>query len=645
MSYGSEKREQVWTLIELLLSFHENGVHDGPLSNHDVGIKYLNWDSEASEHPPSLEVTASLMALSKLAGGSLGAEQIREFISGHLSDKFLGILEDKRTQKAGRGAEVWRFEVQLWSTQTAVNRQKFEALWNEKKNTQKPSTNIDKKASKIEGLSTLESSSRGQVHCINLFNALQPYEALVNELLDLTKMQVERLFSHSISERQTNRITTSVLCQLSGADEVITFTQDAQSHWQLIEATETAENSCHAKLLLDAILPSMSQSQIFSKDSHGRILEFDEKLYILIPLENGIHASRSEPSFACICDADNDRVVLGEPFGEITSTFLGLTSEELSHISLVETRILDALKRSFNFVSPDLYERRFYLFKERLNRMTVNFQPIVKLSPLVLEAWEALARDPDTMVNGDASTMVAPVDLFEVAELWGTEFTTELDLYFLHKATERYKTLRDENRLNRYHEILPLSVNVYPSSLMRTVYLEAVRNLTDSHIIPAEKLVLEISEKSELPEPPYWSDTPITWQDFRNRLKKFVRDSPGIRFAIDDFGVGHASVSRLVGLNLEYVKIDREVLNYPEDVRNKVITFVTETLIEAGHYSPHVIVEGVDKDYPISLQDLLKIGAQSIQGYIVDKPQEKIYRRLNSEQFDALKEQLSLAST
>lgn len=650
ISHGLEKRDQVWSLIEILIASYENESISAILLER-LNIQYINWNFSDSDMQPSIEVRASLNALSDLSKTVLGGtvhnalfpEQIREYINGHLSDKFLGILEDKRTQRAGRGAEIWHFEIKLWSTDLDTNRQRFQSLWQKKKDSYRRSTDSKSKVLRSHNLLDLKDSSAESVHCLNLFNALQPYEEIVDRLLLLTETQVSRLSSRKMSEQQAQTVVINVLRKLSKSDAVITYVKRSNDSWHITSTTECPEDAVHSEILLDAVLPLLTQSQIFSKDSHGRILKFDSRLYILIPLSGGVYATSDEPEIACICDTKGDSVVLGEPFGEIVSTLLGLTPNELSKKSFVEARILDALKRSFNFISPDLYERRFNLFKVRLNRMTVNFQPILKLKPLVLEGWEALARDPETMVDGDASTMTAPIDLFEVAELWGTEFTTELDLYFLREATEKYKALREEKKLNRYNEILPLSVNVYPSSLMRTSYLEAVKRLTDN-TIPAEKLVLEISEKSELPEPPYWNDTPLTWHDFRGRLKQFVRDSPGVSFAIDDFGVGHASVSRLVGLHLQYVKIDREVLQYPEDVRNKVIEFVTETLIEAGHYSPHVIVEGVDKDYPISLQELLNIGAQSIQGYIVDRPQETIYRRLNDDKFNSLKKQLSLVS-
>lgn len=484
---------------------------------------------------------------------------------------------------------------------------------------------------------TVRSDGKGEVSISHLTNFLQPYEEFVERLIDTTESRFSSFPIQKLSVDDIKGRALDIVLEMSDSKSIFLFERKNKGEWKDTASVTPVESEPYLAVIKSAIIPALNEQKAFSKDSHGRIIKFNEKLYTIVPLKGD---ARNQ-SFVCICDVQEGDLLFGEPFGEIVSTFLSIDISSVSSASVIEVHILDGLKRAFNFVSPYFYKRRFDLFKARLEKMTVNYQPIVKLNPLVLEAWEALARDPDSMVGNDSSTMVAPVDLFQAAELWGVEFTTELDLYFLREATDRYRQLRDAAKLQRFHDTLPLSVNVYPSSILRRVYLNAVKEITSNNIIPAGKLILEISEKSSLPEPPYWSDEIMTWKSFKRRLKTFVREVPGIRFAIDDFGVGHASVSRLVGLNLEYVKIDREVLDYAEDVRDKVIKFVLDALIEAGNYSPHIIIEGVDKEYPISLNTLLEIGAQSIQGYIVDKPGSQIYDRLNEDQFKLLQEQLA----
>lgn len=637
-SYGNEKRDQAWRLVEALLNVRGTSPTERVLID-GAEITYSNWiDKANSNKQPSLAVKSSLTSLSQLSNNTLSTEQIRESINEHLGERFLGILDDYRTRKAGRGAETWKFGIRLWSTDIESNRKNFAIFWEEKKNdfSQLASDRQDEVKSFPPSKKTGDGESR-EVVTENLVNFLQPYEKLVTHIIDHLKIDLGGFPTKNLSNNEIRESILDIILKVSHSDSIFIFEKKSKDKWKSILFVSSVDSKEHLDALHSSVLPVLSERQISLKDSHGRIARHDGSLYIIVPLRS----SRSKPSFVCICNPRENDLITGEPFGEILSTVLSIDFRRLPDSQMLEAIILDGLKRSFNFVSPHFYKKRFEIFKTRLNKMTVNFQPIVKLNPLVIEAWEALARDPHSIVGTDPSTMTAPVDLFEAAELWGVEFTTELDLYFLQVSTSKYRELRDSVKLQRFHEILPLSVNVYPSSLLRTVYLEAVKKITSDSTIPAGKLILEISEKSSLPEVPYWSDELMTWKSFKGRLKTFVRESPGIRFAIDDFGVGHASVSRLVGLNLEYVKIDREVLDYPEDVRNKVITFVLEALIEAGNYSPHIVIEGVDKDYPISLSTLLKIGAQSIQGYIVDKPSNKIYERLTDEKFRILQKQLS----
>lgn len=636
-SYGNEKLEQSWLLVSTLLDLRGTSPAKR-VSLHGADITYENWDNvrERTAHP-SLTVKASLVSLSKLSKNALNVEQIRESINEHLGNKFLGILEDQRTKKSGRGAEIWKFSIQLWSSEPSLNCEKFSALWAKKKRDSSQPANPNESTDDSVDFSAEIEEGNGKIFLSTLTNFLQPYEKVISRLISLIDTEMKSFSIENDSDSTIKKKILTAISDIAQSECSILFESNERGHWKKVLSDDTETSTFHTTVVESSILTILNKERLFSRDSHGHIIQSKGKNYIIIPLKK--QASRT--SFVCLCDVENDRNIFGEPFGEILSTVLSVDLKAIASSSVLESYILDGLKRSFNFVSPQLYKRRFDLFKERLEKMTVNFQPIVKLSPLVLEAWEALARDPASMIANDPSTMTAPVDLFDAAELWGIEFTTELDLYFLRKATKKYRELRNIAKLKRFHEILPLSVNVYPSSIIRTVYLEAVKEITSNNTLPAGKLILEISEKSSLPETPYWNDELMTWKSFKKRLKTFVRESPGIRFAIDDFGVGHASVSRLVGLNLEYVKIDREVLDYAEDVRDKVITFVLETLIEAGNYSPHIIVEGVDADYPISLNALLNIGAQSIQGYIVDRAGAQIYERLDDEKFKKLQEQLS----
>lgn len=292
----------------------------------------------------------------------------------------------------------------------------------------------------------------------------------------------------------------------------------------------------------------------------------------------------------------------------------------------MEAAILDRLKSFYTFVPLTLYNRRFELFWTQLQRMDVRFQPIIRLSrdnPYVF-AFEALALDPDQNR--------APAELFAAAEQWGVKFLLELDMYFLRRATNKYRQLHLKTRgRQRPEDMLDLSVNVYPDSLLRTAYYETVRDITEKETVLHDKLILEISEKFPLPTPQIGDGIndhagPTT---FRQILEKYVRDIK-IGFAIDDFGVGHSSVSRLAELHPGYIKIDRELLLHDSarDTISFVYGFITH-LVSQRHLRPaRVVLEGYDAAIAekVPLSQLYMLGIRYLQGYIIGKPGDGLTR-------------------
>ncbi len=291
----------------------------------------------------------------------------------------------------------------------------------------------------------------------------------------------------------------------------------------------------------------------------------------------------------------------------------------------LELRVYDALHRRIGRVSEAMYNRQFDIFSRRLRQMAVYFEPIIYLHPTqpYIWGWEALARDP--------ATQRAPVDLFQIADLWGTRFQLELDMHFLKKAIHSYtcdtSKMSDQRRVRaseasenvgfgklplrtRKEELQPLTVNAYAVSLVRTRYFELLRELYLHGPMPLNKLIIEISEKSDLPKPE-GSDAyrePYDW--FRDRLQRLEQFD--VRFAIDDFGVGLASPERLARLGVAVVKIDRNALLHR--FGDSTINYVTEfARAVPGHVQ--VIVEGVDHESLFSLRALFDAHIRYVQGH------------------------------
>ncbi len=275
----------------------------------------------------------------------------------------------------------------------------------------------------------------------------------------------------------------------------------------------------------------------------------------------------------------------------------------------VRNRMYDALKSKYNYVSDAAYQTRFEGFRNSLHKENIQpfFEPVLLFDRqeenVTIYGWEALARDP--------RTLQVPLSLFRTAEQWGVEFQTELDLYILENAIHTYRIASEQAKALRYDDKKRLFINVYPSSILRSNY-EALldRLLNQQKWISGKKLILEISEKSLLPT--LVNDEEKGVNSFRNIARKYRRNYD-ISFAVDDFGVGNAAVSRLEHVDPTYVKIDRDILHFEKRLGASIIEYLVNLKFDLGYST---IVEGFDEHSNFSLRELVvDLGVVYLQGH------------------------------
>ena len=94
-----------------------------------------------------------------------------------------------------------------------------------------------------------------------------------------------------------------------------------------------------------------------------------------------------------------------------------------------------------------------------------------------------------------------------------------------------------------------------------------------------------------------------------------IRDR-GVKLAIDDFGTGYSSLTYLQGLPVDYLKLDKSMIDVIHDERG---AHVTKATIDLAHgLGLTTIAEGVEY---LSQRDLLKsMGCDMIQGYLLSRP-------------------------
>ncbi len=327
------------------------------------------------------------------------------------------------------------------------------------------------------------------------------------------------------------------------------------------------------------------------------------------------------------------------PQTEIIGTIINslhdyFTSSQARSFEKLKARVYDDLKRSYRYVSDDMYQDRLRLFASQISHLSVQFEPILKFDherqQVSVYAYEALARE-------DSHAVTAPVEVFKTANLWGMGFQSEVDKQLLKITLNAYEAQLRAGDVAP-EDIKPLSLNVYPATLRDFEYREMLcQHLEQSELLSGHNLIMEVSEKTVV--------TPGTEGEPRRQLeeyRKLVRQigdlTGGIRYAIDDFGVGNASLSRLDSLNPHYVKIDRDILSFEPRMASTLIRYLIESQPERG---TSVILEGVDIHSHFKLAELVnEMGVGLVQGYCLSKAVSDINARWEEDLINSAAQQV-----
>jgi EAL domain-containing protein (putative c-di-GMP-specific phosphodiesterase class I) len=294
-----------------------------------------------------------------------------------------------------------------------------------------------------------------------------------------------------------------------------------------------------------------------------------------------------------------------------------------------EIQVLTGLRSVFGRLPDGLFERCLHLYREVMKSMRIVFQPVVTIgeapTQVGVHSYEALAR----RTLEDQS---APFALLQVAHTWGDHFVIERDKIILGKALTSY-ALAHANSPYSGDVPKPISVNVSVRSLLDDTYIDTLRELISELQLHANAITLEISEQDAI-EPwsgEQWPDAPHTY--FNRRLASIARET-GVAFALDDFGAGHASLSRMAELPLTHIKVDRAILHHPQAYQElKLVVAVARDALDRGetHTPRTVIIEGVDLESPLSLREIHRSGIRHVQGYITGERGGPDLRRLTPE--------------
>jgi len=320
---------------------------------------------------------------------------------------------------------------------------------------------------------------------------------------------------------------------------------------------------------------------------------------------------------------------IGEPLARLLETIwrtnLSGPAEE------GEIAVLTDLRESFGRLPTGLYERCFELYRSVVGSFSMVFQPIVAIDKMQryveIHSYEALARS-------NAADPRAPVDLLRLAHVWGDRFVVERDEAILRKAIRSYDEAHRQCYGDNEGVPRPVSINVAVRSLLDEDYVDEVERTIAGAGLRPSAVTLEISEQDPIAPRDYeaWGDDSLGY--FHRRLVA-IADRLDIRFAVDDFGVGHSSVSRMAELPLTQIKVDRALLRHPMAIQElELVAGVARHPVKMGYAAAarSVVVEGVEADSPITLKQIYGMGIRHVQGFITgERPAPTIKREMGRE--------------
>ena len=228
------------------------------------------------------------------------------------------------------------------------------------------------------------------------------------------------------------------------------------------------------------------------------------------------------------------------------------------------------------------------------NEFVLHFQPQVRLAGGVIDGVEALVR-----WRHPARGLLPPAEFIALAE--ETDLIVPLGAWVIAEACQQVDAWQ-----RTCQRELQLSINLSPRQLDARELHAHVLDAIERTSLARHQVCFEITETAVL------RDDPATTAALR-QLKDL-----GVRLAIDDFGIGHASLASLKRFPIDIIKIDRSFTAGAG--ADRIDTAILHAVVGlARELGLTVIAEGVEReDQAVFLRAL---GCSHAQGYHYGRPQ------------------------
>jgi diguanylate cyclase (GGDEF)-like protein len=226
--------------------------------------------------------------------------------------------------------------------------------------------------------------------------------------------------------------------------------------------------------------------------------------------------------------------------------------------------------------------------------LVLHYQPQLDLRSGEILAVEALLRWAHPRLG-----LLPPDKFLPLAEEAG--LMQAITAWVLEEAASQCAAWRSAGCL------MTVAVNVSPTNLLEPGFVEVIRRQLERHDLPAEALVLEITETCVIAE-----------FETSRRVIEELRDL-GVVVSIDDFGAGVTSLAYLSSLAVRELKLDRSfITGLIGGDSDRELDLVRST-IELGHaMGLRIVAEGIEDNATLAL--LSDLGCDFAQGYCISKP-------------------------
>lgn len=227
------------------------------------------------------------------------------------------------------------------------------------------------------------------------------------------------------------------------------------------------------------------------------------------------------------------------------------------------------------------------------HRFLVYLQPQYNLYDCSIVGAEALVRWDNPQLG-----MIMPNEFIPLFEQNG--FILRLDFYMLEEVCKLISKWHQQNL-----PIVPVSLNFSRLHASTENFLSRLLAVTEKYQVKPEELRIEWTESA-------YSEKETQIIQIARQLR-----SKGFHVAMDDFGSGYSSLNALTELPVDFIKLDKRILNFERpNIRHQLILENMMRMVKDLHYT--VIAEGVEYGWQAEL--LQKLHCDFAQGFFFSLP-------------------------